>query len=49
MAETNKDLNLVVGATAPSKGTITARKAGGLFDMKLPVSPVAVPGQTELV
>jgi hypothetical protein len=48
MAEPTKDLNLVVGATAPSKGTITARKAGGLFDMKLPVSPSAVPVEKAL-
>lgn len=35
-----KDLNLVVGAAAaPGQGTVTARKAAGLTDMMLPVSP----------
>src|SRR5207244_3705023 len=43
MADPNKDLNLMVGVSAPGKGTVTARKAAGLFDMKLPVSPSAIP------
>jgi hypothetical protein len=33
----------MVGVSAPGKGTVTARKAAGLFDMKLPVSPTAIP------
>jgi hypothetical protein len=36
------DLTVAVSA-APSKGTVTARQAAGLYDMQLPVSPSAVP------
>lgn len=49
MAEPNKpaglgkDMNLVVGVSAPGQGVVTARKAAGLHDLKLPVSPSAVP------
>lgn len=39
-----KDMNLVVGVSAPSgQESVTARKAGGLRDMKLPVSPRTTP------
>jgi hypothetical protein len=39
----NKNSDLLLGVTAPAgKGTITARKAGSLTDMQLPVSPAAV-------
>lgn len=39
-----KDMNLVVGVSAPSgQESVTVRKAGGLRDMKLPVSPVSTP------
>src|SRR5688500_3368130 len=38
------DPGVMIGATArPGDGTITARKAGGLRDMMLPVSPAEVP------
>lgn len=38
------DPGIVIAAAArPGQGTITARKAGGLGDMALPVSPSAVP------
>src|SRR5688572_11654220 len=38
------DPGLVIAAAArPGQGTITARKAGGLRDMALPVSPKDVP------
>ena len=42
-ADAGKDLNLIVGVSAPGKGTVTARRAAGLYDMKLAVSPTAVP------
>ena len=38
-----KDLSLVVGATVPAgQGVVTARQAGTISDLKLPVSPKAV-------
>jgi hypothetical protein len=38
------DQGIVIAASArPGQGTITARKAGGLRDMALPVSPAEVP------
>ena len=44
-----QDMNLVVGVSAGGGAeTVTARKAGGLIDMKLPVSPAAVPVKTAL-
>lgn len=40
----NLDSNVVIGVSAqPGQGTITARKAGGLRDLLLPVSPLKVP------
>lgn len=42
-AETAADMPFVLGVSAPSGGdAVTARKAGGIRDMKLPVSPFAV-------
>jgi hypothetical protein len=38
----NTDLSIAVSAAA-GRGTVTARQAAGLYDMKLPVSPSAVP------
>ena len=36
------DLNIAVAAS-PGRGTVTARQAAGLHDMRLPVSPSKVP------
>jgi hypothetical protein len=43
--KSGKDVNVVmgVGAGASGAGTVTVRKAGGLHDLRLPVSPRAVP------
>lgn len=39
-----REMNMVVGVAAPAgEGTVTARKAGSLHDMMLPVSPSKVP------
>jgi hypothetical protein len=48
-AEGGKDLNLLVGVAAQQdQQTVTARKAGTLIDMMLPVSPKKVPVQQAL-
>lgn len=42
--QTKKDVNLVLGVSAaPGRELVTARKAGGIADMRLPVSPLVVP------
>jgi hypothetical protein len=43
-APTGKNVPVVVGVSAtPKQGTVTARQAGGLVDMMLPVSPAKAP------
>jgi hypothetical protein len=44
-----QDMNMVVGVAATGgKETVTARKAGGITDMQLPISPRLVPLQRAL-